>query len=294
MASPSMSRERKPRGICATSHGYELLHQAKANKLDDEGKRFSYKRIASQAQVDVKTVGRFFKKKAVDYSSALAIINVFGLKISDVIAPHETILENSIEDAEDSRQNFLAEIKIKEEEIEGFRQQGSLYESDIKKLEADKAELEICVQRLDESLGQLKTMVTKFDQRMEFSWEGANWLNERRQKDFAREATEYVLLNYPVNNKLGGGFDSTQVKQFTKDIRKYLYLIYHCLCRGSNNLLYKAMIEERINFTLKPKAYVIAFNFIKDHKIPEDMPSKVADELKLYLVCLIKLIEPLC
>ncbi|HAJ59073.1 MAG TPA: hypothetical protein DCP31_07265, partial [Cyanobacteria bacterium UBA8543] len=279
MASPSMSRERKSRGIRATSRGYELLHQAKANKLDDEGKRFSYKRIASEAQVDEKTVGRFFNKKAVDNTSAIAIINVFGLKISDIIAPHETILENSIEDAEESRQNFLDEIKIKEEEIERFRQQGSLYESDIKRLESEKAELEICVQRLDEFLGSLKTIVTNFDQRMEFSREGASWLNERRQKDLAREAAEYVLLNHPGNKELCRGSDSAQVKQFAKDIRKYLYLIYHCLCQGRYNLLHKAIMESTIAFTLEPIAYVTAFNFIKDHKIPKDMPSIVANEI---------------
>ncbi|MBE9210573.1 hypothetical protein IQ244_29540 [Nostoc sp. LEGE 06077] len=290
-----MIRERKPRGVRPTARGYELLQNARANKLDSNSKRFTYKRIAEEATVDVKTVQRFFKNQAVDIASATAIISVFDLKIFDIIPPHESIIENSIQDSEESKQIFLDQIKAKEEEIRLLQEKGTLYELDIKRLEDEKLELEICVQRLDESLKIFKGITIEFEERIKASREGATWLNDRRQKALAREAVEYLLLEYPEIKQYGEDLNSSsQLQQFVKDIRKYLYLIHHCLYMGSYNLLHKAMIESRIPFTLQPSAYITAFQFIKNQRISSEMPSIVVKELKFYLDYLIKLIEPLC
>lgn len=286
-----MIQQRKQRGVIATARGYELIEQVRANGLNNEGKRLTYECIASMAGVDIKTVGRFFRKEPVDRSSAVAIINALGLETNNVIPPHETILEKSIEDSEESKQFLLDEIKAKEEEIERLRQQGSLYESEIKKLEVEKADIEISVQRLDEFIAILKGIGTEFNKRIEASREGASWLNERRQRELAREAAKHVFNEYPNLKEASGSLDSDSLtKQFALDIRKYLHLIYHCLYKGSYNLLHKAKIESKIPFTLEPTAYVEAFKFIKENKIPKDMHSKVARQVEYYLDYLIKLI----
>ena len=73
-----MNQTRKSRSVQATRDGKQKLEQAKAAKCDDNGKRWSYRRIAEQAGLDEKTVKTFFYGKRVDRDSALAITQVLG------------------------------------------------------------------------------------------------------------------------------------------------------------------------------------------------------------------------
>ncbi len=290
-----MTKKRKKRGIPATSYGIELLQEAKANGGGNCGKSLTYDNIAEKAELDRKTVVRFFKGWGVDSSSARKICNVLGLKLADVTVPNSSqVIEDLVEGSEKSKESFVDAIKEKEDEIERLRRQGSTYESELTRLEAEKVELEKCVKRFDDFIGQLKGIATEFEGRMSYSRQAAKWLNARHQKALAKEAAEYVLRKYAELEEPSGGTNSHhQLKQFTKDIRKYLYLIHHCLDSGSKNLLLKAHMESKIPFTLQPNMYLKAFEFIKDQRVPENMPSEVVRELRLYLDSLIGLIKPL-
>jgi energy-coupling factor transporter ATP-binding protein EcfA2 len=84
-----MTQTRKSRSVQATSDGKQKLEQAKAAKCDDNGKHWSYRRIAEQAGLDEKTVKNFFYPKRVDRDSALAITQVLGLQLTDIVAPDQ-------------------------------------------------------------------------------------------------------------------------------------------------------------------------------------------------------------
>lgn len=67
----------------------QKLAQAKAAKRDDN-KPFTYDDIATAANVDIKTVRKFFTGEAgVDKDSAYAIAKALGLPITEVVAPDE-------------------------------------------------------------------------------------------------------------------------------------------------------------------------------------------------------------
>ncbi|MGK7883298.1 MAG: hypothetical protein AB4057_01570, partial [Crocosphaera sp.] len=62
-----MSEERKPRSISATEAGKQKLLHAKDTGKDKDGKRLTYERIASQVNVQKKTIERFIREgKPVD------------------------------------------------------------------------------------------------------------------------------------------------------------------------------------------------------------------------------------
>lgn len=290
-----MSQKRRSRGIAATDDGIELLQEAKDNGQNDQGKGLTFPNIAAKADVDEKTVKRFFYGERVDRKSARSICQALSLDLKDVITPKiSSVINKTVEGYEESQTSLINTIKVKETEIQRLRQQGSEYKSELAKLEAEKAELEICVKGFDESIGQLKEIGTEFQGRMIHSQQAATWLNEQRQKALAQEAAEYTLREH---SKLAQPNQDTdlhrQVKQFSKDIRKCLYLIHHCLHQGRYNLLHKAQMESKLPLSLKPNLYVIALKYIKDQRISEDLPSEVLKELEFYFNYLSTLIEAL-
>jgi hypothetical protein len=84
-----MSQTRKPRGVRATREGLQKLQQAKAAKRNDKGKPWTYFDVATAAEVDEKTVQRFFRGEAKDRNYAIAITNALNLEITEVVDPKE-------------------------------------------------------------------------------------------------------------------------------------------------------------------------------------------------------------
>ena len=80
-----MSKNRKPRGIRVSNVGLELLIGAKARGEGDESKPLTYDRIAELAQVDSKTVGRFFRGDFVSMDSATRIVKTLGLQLAEIV-----------------------------------------------------------------------------------------------------------------------------------------------------------------------------------------------------------------
>ena len=78
-----MAKTRKPRSISATQEGLEKLRQAKATKRNEKGKPWTYFDIATAAQVDEKTVQRFFHGEPKDREYAIAIVQALGLEITE-------------------------------------------------------------------------------------------------------------------------------------------------------------------------------------------------------------------
>jgi len=91
-----MPKERKQRGILATSTGKQRLQQAKANGRNKLGRLLTYDNIAEKAEVDKRTVERFMRGvQAVDRDKAYAICTALGLEITDVVDPDEWNYEES-------------------------------------------------------------------------------------------------------------------------------------------------------------------------------------------------------
>jgi HEAT repeat protein len=76
--------QRKPRGICATEAGLLKLREAKAQQ-DENGKPLTYQKIADRAQIDERTVKRFFGGQGVDKESAIAICRALALDITEIV-----------------------------------------------------------------------------------------------------------------------------------------------------------------------------------------------------------------
>ncbi|MEG4506050.1 hypothetical protein QUA81_21315 [Microcoleus sp. F6_B4] len=228
-----MSKNRKPRSIRVSTVGLALLTEAKARGEGDESKPLTYDRIAELAQVDPKTVGRFFRQQPVSRDFAIRIVKTLGLQLAEIV------------------ENFAL----------------------------DSAEQERSAARHRQGFEEVKNVVEEFQIRMKFSHQAAGWLNARQREILAKEATEYVLE------------PSSELKeQFATDLKKYLYVIHHCLNLGDGELLYKASMK--IPLRVEGKVYVTAFNFI-EQKIPNDLPDEANKQLKFYLKQLINTLSQL-
>jgi len=82
--------EIRKRGIRATEQGQQKLISAKAAKRNHKGRVWTYLDIATAAEVDEKTVQRFFyRKKNVDKEVALSIAKALNLDITEIVDPNE-------------------------------------------------------------------------------------------------------------------------------------------------------------------------------------------------------------
>ncbi|MEQ9484816.1 hypothetical protein [Coleofasciculus sp. F4-SAH-05] len=84
-----MTKTRKSRGVRATETGRQKLLQAKASRRNEKGKPWTYFDVATAAQVDEKTVQRFFYGKPKDREYAIAIVQALDLDITEVVDPNE-------------------------------------------------------------------------------------------------------------------------------------------------------------------------------------------------------------
>ncbi|HEY9633179.1 MAG TPA: AAA-like domain-containing protein [Coleofasciculaceae cyanobacterium] len=69
----------------ATESGLHKIREAKDYQRSNEGERLTYERLAEKAYTSVSTVKRFFKGEEIYRDNALAITQVLGLQLEDVV-----------------------------------------------------------------------------------------------------------------------------------------------------------------------------------------------------------------
>ena len=283
-----MSQTRKLRGVRATDYGLELLKQAKADK------DLSYEDIAGKAERDVKTVQRFFSGRAVDPSSASKIVVILDLKLQEVVYLDRSVVAGSIEDLEQENRTLKETIAVKDREIEQLQAQANMSVSEIKRLEAEKVDIEMQVKLYDESIKRLKEYANKSESRMSISKQTAHWLKTHKES-LLQESVEFVLTKTSIKPEICVSLDSLEKtkEKLYKDMNIYLKLIYHCLDGGSHNLLFKAIMQAKIPRNLSKTAYIEAFKFIKEQRATKELSIGMADELAYYLDQLIALLPTL-
>ncbi len=254
-----MNQNSRRRGVYPSKGGIERLKRAKAKGRDDEGKPLTFERIAGKAQVSDNTVKRFFRKEAVDRSSAVAIIEALGLKEEDVLSSEESLVVESIE-----------------------------------KIEARSAELErhgTHSDRAGKLIKELERKLKGLKKSTDDTHQARDWLKANR-KALAQEAAKAALREH-YNQPIAGGDadDSEKVEQFAKDIRKYLQLLYYSLEEGTWNLIDQAIQESVIPLNLESKFYAKALIFIKDQRVAKELSPEAAKELTLCLDYLINIIS---
>lgn len=283
-----MSQTRKPRGIRATDDGLELLKRAKAERdLTFEG-------IAAKCKpepLDLKTVKRFFYGKPVELSSVIKIVAVLELKLEDVANLQRAVIAGSIEDLEDENRTLKDIIAAKDRQIEQLRSQVNVSVSEIETLEIEKINMETKLKRDDESLRIIKESAEKFETRMFISKQAAHWLKNHKES-LLKESFEFIVTKNSIKEQLGVTGDSLEnvKQQFYKDINIYLKLVYHCLDRGSQNLLLKAIMQGKAPLNLNKIAYVEAFNFIQEQRVTKELSIEMAEEIASYFNKLIALL----
>ncbi|NEP37310.1 hypothetical protein [Moorena sp. SIO3B2] len=252
-----MSKQRKPRGVSASPEGLKLLKDAKASGIYDEGKSLTFDRLAERAnEISDRTVKRFFKGKPVDLDSAIAIIKALNLKPEDVLFSEESLLSESIE-----------QIQAK-----------------------DTGDSE----RAGEFIKGIETGLSKFEKRKEASLEAMEWL-KANQKALSQEAAEAALRKHYEQNQNNVDTDySGDIEVFSKEIRKYLKLIYFCLDVRSWDLMDRAIKELKIPVNRDLQLYVDALDFIKNQKVSIRFAPEEAKYLTLCLNYLIKIIPIRC
>jgi len=253
-----MSQNRRRRGVHPSKDGIERLEQAKAKGRDDEGKPLTFERIAGKAQVSDNTVKRLFRGEAVDRSSAVAIIEALGLKKEEVLFSEEFLVAESIE-----------KIEAKSAALEGHATHS---------------------ERAGELIEELERKLKALKKSTDDSHQAMDWLKANR-KDLAQGSAFAALKKDYNQSLLSGDTDySENVEQFSKDIRKYLQLLYYSLEEGTWNLIHQAIQESVIPLNLESKFYVKALIFIKDQRVAKELPPEAAKELILCLDYLINII----
>jgi hypothetical protein len=286
-----MSQTRK-RGIRATDDGLELLKRAKAER------DLTYEGIAAKCKpepLDKKTVQRFFYgREPVELGSAIKIVAVLELKLEDVANLQRSVVAASIDDLEKENRTLKEAITEKDRQIEQLYSQKNVSVSEIKILEVEKADMEMKVKRDEESLKTFKESAEKFEGRMFISKQAAYWLKNHKES-LLKESFEFVLIQDEIKQELGVTVDSIEKfkQQFHKDINIYLKLVYHCLDRGSHNLLLKAIMQAKIPLNLNRTAYIEAFKFIKEQSVTKELALGIAEEIASYLDKLIALLPTL-
>jgi Phycobilisome protein len=165
--------------------------------------------------------------------------------------------------------------------------QGGTLKLSAEQLQA-KAELENNIVRLQEEIAKLN----RIQQRIEASQEAINLLNpETEQKllfAWAKEAGDTVLNAQPeLTNSWKAAEVNRNTRQFYFDIKHLLSLIHTCLLTCRPNILDRSLTEDSPKAPLPVRAYVSAFELIRDQKVPNAISGAAATELTAYLNYLI-------
>ncbi len=253
-----MNQKRRRRTVRLSKAGIEQLERAKDKGRDNEGKPLTFESIAEKAKVSDRTVKRFFHGEAIEPGNADTIIEALGLKKEEILSSEEALVGESIE-----------RIEARSAELE---RQGT---------HSDRAG-----ELIEELERKLKTLKKSTDD----SHQAMDWLKANR-KALGQEAAKAALREHC--NQLSAEMDTNYletVEQFSKDIRKYLQLLYYCLEEGTWNLIDQAIQKSLIPLNLESKFYVKALIFIKDQRVAKDLHPEATKELILCLEYLINII----
>ncbi|HEY9675042.1 MAG TPA: hypothetical protein V6D11_26610 [Waterburya sp.] len=159
-------------------------------------------------------------------------------------------------------QSLLMNLKYDEEKI------------DFKKL--NPAELTFKIVDYREKLERLK-------QRIQSSQRARNWLNEQCDT-LIEDAANYVFnRDHDLKNIDFNADSGERLNQLYKDIRNYMKWLNHSLKLGEPIPLNKINIKP----SFPRSTYALAFNFIKQERVSNQLSDQVAEELENYLNYLI-------
>lgn len=157
-----------------------------------------------------------------------------------------------------------------------------------------KEELEKNIVRLQDETAKLN----EIKQRIEASQEAIDWLDPDTKEEFltalAEAAGDTALVAHPeLKNPGGVATYPENIHQFYRDIEGFLFLIHGCLRVCRPNLLDRALAEKKLpTAPLPTSAYVTAFKFIRDQRVPDAISSQAAkEELIAYFNYLIKILS---
>lgn len=152
-----MGKKRKSRSVQATPRGIKRLEEAKANGRN-ELEPFTYERIAERAKIAARSVQRFFGGENVDRDTAIAILQVLGLSVDEVLSIEELLIEDASE-------------KIENQSTESPERAGQLVEG-------------------------LKEALYKFQKRQTISLGAMDWLKANRLS-LSKESAQSALKKFP-------------------------------------------------------------------------------------------------
>lgn len=154
-----------------------------------------------------------------------------------------------------------------------------------------KVEFQTILEQLQDKVAELG----EIKQRIEASQEAIDWLNpETHTKELftlAKDVGDTVLNTHAELKKT---WETVEIDRYTHkfyfDIKNFLLLIHTCLCAGRPNIIDEVLNENKLpKAPLPPTAYVSAFEFIRDHKLPNALSSgPAATEVTAYLDYLIQ------
>lgn len=167
-------------------------------------------------------------------------------------------------------------------------------------LKLNEEQLQVKVE-IENNLERIQDETAKLDeikQRIEASQEARDWLDPATKEEFltalANAAGDAALVAHPeLKNPGGVATFPENIQQFYWDIEDFLFLIHRCLIVCRPNLLDSALAEKELpKAPLPASAYVTAFTFIRDQRVPHAISSQVAkEELTAYLNYLIKILS---
>lgn len=243
-----MSNPRKSRSVCASPEGKRLLDQAKMELKDSQGNRLTFESIADIAQVSDKTVRRFFDGEKIDKGCAKSITKALNLNYESVISLEEDKVGEAI--------NEIAEC------------------------ESDSNHASELIKGLEKTLNELR-------EKSNINSQAMDWLKLNRQA-LAQQAAEVSLKECDNQNLYDGDIEYARIlEELSKDLREYLRICYICLQEGTIRVLEEARQQSLIPLNFDSELYQEALIFIKERKVPKELPQEAGKGLTAWLEYLI-------
>lgn len=226
--------------------------------------------------------------------SGLTIMGAFNLNLPPQKVPEAAQLKSQLLKVQSEEYSSAESAKLEEQLAFAFKETQNLSSLTKQELNQNKqmlfvdnvtptlnqeqqstqqVDIEKLLERLDIEIRDLQEM----ERRFQASLEAKVFLDSDDKLDaLAVEAGSIALVEYPVNSH-------NSIQDFYGNINDFLFTIYHCLVMGKPDLLNEVLGEERITLAPQiPAAYIKAFQFIRDQKVPNAMSNEAAIEINLY------------
>lgn len=228
------------------------IHLLRQAKANSPDGPLSYEAIAEGANnISDKTVRRFFNGEDVDPNSAYPIINFLKLSAEDVLSLEDIATGESIK-------------RIEDESTTNSERATEL------------------IEKLELALSQLKS-------REQLDTQCMDWLKANRQS-LAQQAAEHVLIQHSVQESFDRDINDSELEQFSKEIRKYLHLLYLCLEEGDWDIIDGAIQKSLVPVNRGIEFYTEALTFIRDQRLSSDLSPDASQSIRLCLDYLIAIL----